>query len=345
MEDFMRQRHVFPTSRVAHLWAHHTQDDARNSQGNLYFRGDTLYSYRDSYPIGRIITIGKGKRERKAVLLQENHYSHTTAQHCSDARGATSHMAQFTVPFLLPVWGNVDHTANLSWYADQITNKVGQAERARQSASWRYRSALEQWQESLQYAKFFKLHKPMSPVKDWDTFKVDCDAREKRAEQLANDPTLDSKRYVARMKREKQRKAHQDAWIAEQTTKASDAIAKWRNGELLSMSCFDYPPQGLYTRHEGYSVRQSQIPTMLRIKGNDVETSHGATFPVSHAKHGLALVRSVMARGEDWESNGHTCKLGYYTIGRITKDGTVYAGCHIVTWPEIERIVPELDKL
>lgn len=343
----MRQRHVFPIARIAHLWAHHTQDDARNPQGNLYFRGDTLYSYRDSYPIGRIITVGKGKQERKAVLLQEDHYSNTTAQHCSEARQATSHMMQFTVPFLLPAWGNrdVDHTANLKWYADQITNKVGQAERARQSASWKYRSALEQWQELLQYAKFFKLHKPVSPVKDWDTFKAECNTRETRAEQLASDPTLDPKRYAARMKREAQRKARQDAWIAEQTTKAAEAIAKWRSGELSNMPYFDYPPQGLYTRHERYSVRQSQIPTMLRIKGSEIETSRGVTFPVFHAKHGLALIRSVMARGEDWESNGHTCKLGHYTISRITKDGTVYAGCHIVTWPEIERIAPELDKL
>jgi hypothetical protein len=33
------------TGEIPHLWAHRTQDDARNKQGNLYFTGDTIYSY------------------------------------------------------------------------------------------------------------------------------------------------------------------------------------------------------------------------------------------------------------------------------------------------------------
>jgi hypothetical protein len=51
-----------------------------------------------------------------------------------------------------------------------------------------------------------------------------------------------------------------------------------------------------------------------------------------------------MAKGEDWTANGHTCHLGHYQINRITKDGTVYAGCHVVTWDEIEKIAPMLEQ-
>lgn len=86
------------------------------------------------------------------------------------------------------------------------------------------------------------------------------------------------------------------------------------------------------------------MPTELRIKGDTVETSRGASFPVEHARRGLALVRATIARGEEWRTNGHTCHLGAYKIERITPDGTVYAGCHVVTMQAIERIAPALES-
>ena len=36
-----RQRHVFPNREIPHLWAHQTQDEARNGTGSFYFRGAT----------------------------------------------------------------------------------------------------------------------------------------------------------------------------------------------------------------------------------------------------------------------------------------------------------------
>ena len=48
------RREVFKTDEIPHKWAHATQSQARNAQGNLYFRGDTIFSYRDSWPLARI---------------------------------------------------------------------------------------------------------------------------------------------------------------------------------------------------------------------------------------------------------------------------------------------------
>lgn len=82
--------------------------------------------------------------------------------------------------------------------------------------------------------------------------------------------------------------------------------------------------------------------TLLRVKGDVVETSRGASFPRSHARLGLALVRRTVASGQPWQSNGHTCHLGHYKIDRIEADGTVRAGCHVVTLEAIERIASQL---
>ena len=61
-----RQKHVFDTGEIPHLWAHRTQDDARNRQGNLYFTGDTIYSYGSHFPIARHVVNEAGER---AVLF------------------------------------------------------------------------------------------------------------------------------------------------------------------------------------------------------------------------------------------------------------------------------------
>jgi hypothetical protein len=87
------------------------------------------------------------------------------------------------------------------------------------------------------------------------------------------------------------------------------------------------------------------ILPMLRIAGNEVETSLGARFPIAHAKSGLAFVRKVRESGEAYVRNGHTIHLGPYSIDRIEPNGTVKAGCHVVCWEEIERIAPLLDSI
>ena len=69
----------------------------------------------------------------------------------------------------------------------------------------------------------------------------------------------------------------------------------------------------------------------------------GVRFPVSHAKRGLALVRASLGKGS--ETNGHTLHLGEYRVERIEPNGDVKAGCHYVTYAEIERIAPQLDAV
>lgn len=338
-----RQRNVYPTDEIAHLWAHHTQPSARNQRGNLYFEDTIIYSYRNSYPIGNIVTHGNGKHARTCVLIQENHYGVTTAKHINLVHRATSHMTTFDVPYIVPSWSTVDidHVANLKWFSEQASDAITKASKARQYAPHTARTAASIIDNAQRYAKFFSIRKGVPKLpKDWTAFIADCKRRADRANNIDMD---DPKRVAARERREALRDAKRELWRNEQATKHADAIVQWRTGELRSMPYMDNPPTGLFPRRMRWSMRQPSLPTMLRIRGNEVETSMGASFPVAHALRGLNLVRAVMARGEDWQANGHTCKLGLYQVSRITKDGTVTAGCHVVTWPEIERIANDIE--
>ena len=75
---------------------------------------------------------------------------------------------------------------------------------------------------------------------------------------------------------------------------------------------------------------------MLRVVGDEIETSRGAKFPVEHAKRAYRLLAAIVTKGEGWQANGHTIPLGHFTVDRVKPDGTIIAGCHTVAWSEVE---------
>lgn len=75
----------------------------------------------------------------------------------------------------------------------------------------------------------------------------------------------------------------------------------------------------------------------IRIVGDNLETSHGASVPLAHAIKAFRFVKLVRQRGVDWQRNGKTIRVGHFQIDRIAANGDFVAGCHKFTWPEIER--------
>src|ERR1039457_3060700 len=308
-----RKKHVFDTGEIPPLWAHRTQDEARNRQGNLYFTGDTIYSYGSHFPIARHVANEAGER---GVLLTTATYSVTTSSHCSAVRSAIpSGVPVFHVPNVCH--GRYsgsdltadDHAGNLADYAERIEKHVITSARARSSyaKTWNNQHAGHLRDQAFAYCAFFGLPVPNIPEV----------------------PEIDSDALTAIRKREAKRaseKAEQTKreW-AEALVRQQELIAKWRTSEYHGC---------LY-----------DIPPMLRIVGDEVVTSRGARFPISHAKRALAFIRRVRESGQAYVRNGHTIHLGPYALDRIEPDGTVKAGCHVVSWEEIERIAPSLDSV
>jgi len=308
-----RKKHVFDTGEIPHLWAHRTQDEARNRQGNLYFSGDTIYSYGSHFPIARHVTNDGGER---AVLLTTRTYSVTTASHCSAVRSAIpSGIRVFHVPNVChgrysgsDITAD-DHASNLTDYIERIEKHVVTSVRARSSYTkeWNHEHAVRLRDEALAYCAFFGLSIP----------------------NLSEVPKLDSDALTAIRKREAKRAAEKAEQTkrerAEAIVRQQELITKWRTG-LYSGCLYD-------------------VPVMLRIDGDEVMTSRGARFPISHATRALTFVRKIRESGEAYVRNGHTIHLGPYALDRIEPDGTVRAGCHVVSWEEIERISTALDSV
>jgi hypothetical protein len=275
-----RKKQVFDTGEIPHLWAHRTQDEARNRQGNLYFTGDTIYSYGSHFPIARHVTNDAGER---AVLFTTAAYSVTTSSHCSAVRSA--------IPSGIPVFHvpNVchgrysgseltadDHASNLGDYAERIEKNVITSARARSSYAkeWNREHAARLRDEAIAYCAFFGLPVPNIPEV----------------------PELDSEALTIIRKREAKRASEKAEQTKRERAEAlvhqQELITKWRAG-LYSGCLYD-------------------VPAMLRIDGDEVVTSRGARFPVTHAKRALAFIRRVRESGQAYVRNGHTIHLGPY---------------------------------
>ncbi len=312
-----RQRKVFPTAEIPHLWFHQTQSDAR-SQGNVFFDGDTIYSYGTHFPIARHV---QSKSGRRAVLFTTRRYSVTTSGHCSSVRQAIPSGTQvFSVPSVRSdSWsGNViDHARNLEHFVTESKESLGKARRARVSGQYDLASAFGLRETARKYARFFGV-----PCPDFDFLPTGKELKTLKA-QIAE--------------RAERHKASQA--LASQREQA-------RQAERHRIEMLDFAEKSALWRDGNPNVRLPWgADTLLRIKGDEVETSRGARVPVSHAKRGLAFVRRVVASGQEYVRNGHTLNLGHYAIDRIETDGTLHAGCHVIKFAEIENLAPALDAV
>lgn len=123
------------------------------------------------------------------------------------------------------------------------------------------------------------------------------------------------------------RAASEKARIAREQEAAQRAlmavrVMEWRNGEERQL--WNHPD------------------TLLRVKGDTIQTSRGADMPIAHAPLIWATVQRCMRTGHEYVRNGHTLHAGVFIVDRIKPDGTLIAGCHTIAYAELERMAVTL---
>lgn len=145
------------------------------------------------------------------------------------------------------------------------------------------------------------------------TFKTETERRAARLESEEN-----SRRWAAeRLERERRAAEERAEREALRNAPLTERVVAWRDGRAVDIG------------HES--------ACMLRLKGDDVQTSWGATFPAEHARRAWPLIRAVYAAGKAWRTNGHKIPLGHFQVDSIDTDGTLTAGCHTLARSEIEN--------
>ena len=242
-------------------------------------------------------------RGEKAVLFTTAHHSVTTSGHCSAVAVA--------IPPNVPVF-RVPHLRS-GW--DELPDHADNVE-----------SYVRRIAELLGKAKRARVHR------DWLEREALALREQLRGylaffDQVAESGELDAlEAWIREHEAEERQRREEAARLAEQVRRQEQAeqIQRFLAGDP----------------HTSYIAG---VSPMLRVVGDEVETSLGARFPRAHAIRGLAFVRGVRASGREFIPNGHAIHLGNYVVDRIEPDGTVHAGCHVVRWEEIERIAPQLS--
>lgn len=95
--------------------------------------------------------------------------------------------------------------------------------------------------------------------------------------------------------------------------------------------------EGLEARFMNFNPRL--FPVAFRVEGEDLVSTLGARVPLQAAR--VAYRFATSKRSQGWHRNGETHTVGMYHLDAINAQGIV-AGCHRITWAEIERLAPVL---
>ena len=295
---------------VCHVWAQRKQEHGRAN--NIFFEDtDCLYSYGRHFLMARFI---ESKKAGTVVLFNNASYSNSTAKHQNYALSAidNSRYKIFTVPVIPKHTNELDaeaHKLNYIHYVQSIENLIDKASRARIHGKMYLSMARDLILKMGDYIKAFGL--------DRRTFKL---------------YTVDDN-FLALTEIAKQRyKKHQEQQkilVAKRKTEAFEKLRKWVAGE-----------EGFRHIHNFSMVAK----VYLRVKDDEIQTSHGASVPVKTMSRLFPLIVSARANGQDVIfNNGDRPKAGHYRIDNIYANGNIKAGCHLIQFDEIERIAKQLN--
>lgn len=304
---------VFPNRMVAHIWAQQSQEEGRSNNGNFWFQGETLYSYRT--PIARLMNV---KRKGQVALVSSISYSPTTAsKHLSAVHRSVNAAYTFYVPTLAMAdqgrAHRLDHAENLAYLTEAYSKEIARMKRARDIGSdYRREHLVRLYNAAKDYANVFglgtlKLQAPADAMNDIEAHHAARNTPEQRAKRAKEQARRDAA------------KAAKDELLRQEF---AVQVAAWQAGKL-SLSDI----RGLNRFGTVY----------LRVKGQNLETSMGATVPLAHAIKAFRFVKACKDAGRSWERNGHTIHVGHFTVDSIAADGTMRAGCHVIGWDQIEQ--------
>lgn len=300
-----RIKRVFPNhSEVIHRWANQTQTDARCK--NVFFEGTSIYSYGSHYELGRLIQFN-GKT---VAVINDTGYSNTTNKHIHAA------------------WNAVQHMPRVKTKGDFATGCVRRGLVAEQNKLMDHmfshfsRVSFRSWEKSWGVrGEYGDIGGYAKEVKNFNEKTIEFGFPELALDLNETFVEIFNEKLVQGVERAKVRDADKNEKLriqeVERQTKALEDVAAWRSGETK------------------YSVT-SLSPQILRIKGDQVESSRGASVTLKQAKAFLAAVESGKIK--------KGAKVGDYEFDGMTKT-TVRIGCHMIEKSELRAVIGSLPTL
>jgi len=287
-------------TKVAHLWASGNKTSGKGS--NFYFEGDTIFSYGSHFPIARRVN-------ENFYLMTQRGYSVSTSRHISYTRRAIPSYAK-----VFPVSRSPRDS-----FGTIRDEKMTEARKMLETVEGRTKPLTFQRSQCLslfcdETAELFGLFQ--QEEKDFivlpyqlelGNIKTACLAlMSETREAFEASEAKKNAQWEAREAKREARKARQREL---ERMEALEIVPLWRNGEKVM------------------TWKLRNLPPMLRLIGDKVETSHGAEVTKEEATRAFSFIFAKINRGETWHRNGETCDVGPFSLVSIDSEA-VTVGCH-----------------
>lgn len=294
-----RIKRVFSNpSQVLHLWANQSQSDARSR--NVFYNGKVCYSYGFHYELGRLIEY-KGKT---IAMINTRGYSVTTSGHISSARSAANHLITLDWPLANGVEFSIEHVLPaLIDEQDKLIDKLFNHFSRR--SFWKdhkfdKRSSYGEYADIKAFnKKCYELGHANLAIEINDEYIKLFNDHIKKC--LAREAELQTPEAIA--KRESKREQRE----ANEVKNLELRIQQWKSGGALTQKMKDIQP------------------AKLRIHGDEVQTTMGASVPLDHALRLLRMIDKGIAKSGE--------RVGHFSFSNFDGE-TVRIGCHRIAISE-----------
>jgi hypothetical protein len=287
-------------TQVAHLWASGNKESGKGS--NFFFEGDTIYSYGHHFPIARRVN-------ENFYLITQRGYSVSTSRHISYTRRAIPGYAN-----TFPVADRPD--SSFETIREEKMSKAqemldGMEVKSPAKTYENARSFLNFVEETILLFGWFRDFDSSfeSLVQSCKLGKMATKAVGLMTQHKEAFEASEARKEAQREAREEKRRAKWERQQELERMEALEIVPLWRNGEKVMI----------------WKLRN--LPPMLRLIGDKVETSHGAEVTREEATRAFSFIVARINRGETWHRNGETCAVGPFSLVSIDSE-TVTVGCH-----------------
>ena len=297
---------------IAHRWA---QDTGASLKGYaMHCASGVIYSWGNHFPIARFMNTParRGKPSQRVILWNADSYSTSTSKHQTYTRRALRPgIPVIVVPGLCE---HTDYSAAhngkhvLEYHESKASEAFAKAARARVNGPWLLGQAERHLSDAEAFAGAFG-HKWKRP--DQAGLVAKAEAKAKAQAKAA--------------KEQAKRRAEAEAY---QRERDSEAFAMWQAGDsAYCPTSYRRAPDGsaYVTRYKGAAI-------------DELRTSQGAAVPWDHAVKAFRFIALCVARGEGWQRNGRTVRVGHYSLDSIDKGGDMVAGCHRFVWDQMRAL-------
>lgn len=324
--DGKKIRETYDLEGLCHAWASGNVPRGR-SGSSMFFEDGIIYSYGRHYEAAKIFG--------DTVLINSDNYSPTTRNHLRHIRKATSNLKKINVPNVNPT-DKTDHDNNIEYLSDIIVDNM---KGIFLGLKHNYMSTIEDKLLDInQYCLKFKIKNKLPHVLDRGTYEL---LTECRAKINLKNKSRDDKRKLREETKLKEIELECQGELKALELNFPIKLQEWRDGlitnyqlrEACSVIKMIPAPFGR-TKHHRVSLKISEY-SYLRINGETVETSSGASVPLSHALRLLSLIEQGAARQGE--------RVGHYTFNAIsdtTKEPVIVTiGCHKILLSEAREVL------